>query len=85
MRTLFADSDLYNLMIEWYKAYPVHDVALQKVTTILKETLDYVKEDDEEENPEADEVLIYLLFSTSLINTLISIGRDSQGGNRTSR
>ena len=43
------------------------------------------KEDDEEENPEADEVLIYLLFSTSLINTLISIGRDSQGGNRTSR
>ena len=47
---------------------------LQKITSIFGQTIEYGADSDEED-PAADEVLIHLLFGTSLISKIISAGR----------
>ena len=35
IRTVLADADIFNIILEWFTEYPQHDIMLQKLTSIF--------------------------------------------------
>jgi len=71
IRTIFRDNDLYALLLDVFETYPLHDLALQEVTSIFSHLLTNTKAICEAEQQTNDELLIYLLVSTEFVSTLI--------------